>query len=86
VIGLVGQRPLGIGDHTPDQPMVPLDDGHPAPLEDEPVPPGTPVPPPPLLDRSDLLFLILLVAALGAVVITVIVVFADCVIASRPAC
>ena len=53
MIGLVGQRPLGIGDYTgADQPMVPVDDGHPAPLEDEPVPPGTPAPPPPLDQRN----------------------------------
>ncbi|MGA7477058.1 MAG: hypothetical protein WBW47_07610 [Thermoplasmata archaeon] len=62
-----------------DQPDVPVDDGHPPPLEDDPVPPGTPAPPPPSLDRSELTFLVLVASALGALAIAVIVVFAFCV-------
>ncbi len=43
MIALVGQRPLGIGDHTPDQPTVPADDGWIHPVQDTP-PPASPEP------------------------------------------
>jgi len=69
VIGLVGQRPGGVGAYTgADQPPVQADDGWLPPVEDDPVPPGTLAPPPPRLSGIFRVFQILVVVIVAVVI------------------
>jgi hypothetical protein len=67
---------MGVGAYTgADQPTVPADDGWAGPVEDKPVPPGTPAPPPPPLSGIVRVFWILVVVFVAAVVVIAMLAF-----------
>jgi len=70
VIGLVGQRPSGVGAYTgADRPPVQVDDGWLPPVEDNPPPP----PPPKPNHRRRFAVIVLVVAIAVALVVLVVV-------------
>jgi hypothetical protein len=67
---------MGVGAYTgADQPTVPADDGWAAPVEDKPVPPGTPAPSPPPLGRGARAILVLAVVLVAALVVIAMLAF-----------